>query len=191
MSGHAIEARLYAEDPENGFLPQSGALIDWRPASGEGVRIDHGLAAGLHGEPVLRSDAGQADCAGATREEARRRLIMALEDTVALGLKTNRSLLIAMLRHPAFAAGEVTTAFIDQYFPTGRRHGAVLRRRMRACSRLPRFCCSRRARDRAGAMRVLLALVVHRCCRSGRCAEASGDAHHVVERRHGRGRTSI
>ena len=56
---------------------------------------------------------------GATREEARRRLIMALEDTVALGLKTNRSLLIAMLRHPAFAAGEATTAFIDQYFPTG------------------------------------------------------------------------
>ena len=54
---------------------------------------------------------------GATREEARRRLITALEDTVALGLTTNRSFLIAVLRHPAFAAGEATTAFIDLYFP--------------------------------------------------------------------------
>ena len=44
LAGHAIEARLYAEDPKNGFLPQSGELIDWRPARGEGVRIDHGLA---------------------------------------------------------------------------------------------------------------------------------------------------
>jgi len=61
---------------------------------------------------------------GATREEARRRLIMALEDTVVLGVKTNRSLLIAMLRHPAFAAGEATTAFIDRYFPT---EGAAVR----------------------------------------------------------------
>ena len=51
LSGHAIEARLYAEDPENGFLPQSGTLIDWRPASGEGVRIDHGLAPGCTVSP--------------------------------------------------------------------------------------------------------------------------------------------
>ena len=55
FSGHAIEARLYAEDPYANFLPQSGTLIDWRPASGEGVRIDHGLDGGPKREPVLRS----------------------------------------------------------------------------------------------------------------------------------------
>jgi geranyl-CoA carboxylase alpha subunit len=119
LSGHAIEARLYAEDPENGFLPQSGTLIDWRPASGEGVRIDHGLAPFCTVSPFYDPMLAKLIAQGATREEARRRLIMALEDTVVLGLKTNRSLLIAMLRHPLFAAGEVTTAFIDQYFPTG------------------------------------------------------------------------
>src|ERR1700757_2599471 len=98
LSGHAIEARLYAEDPENGFLPQSGTLIDWRPASGEGVRIDHGLAPGCMVTPFYDPMLAKLIAHGATREEARRRLIMALEDTVVLGLKTNRSFLIAMLR---------------------------------------------------------------------------------------------
>src|SRR6185295_18762554 len=95
LSGHAIEARLYAEDPENGFLPQSGTLIDWRPASGEGVRVDHGLAPGCTVSPFYDPMLAKLIAQGTTREEARRRLIVALEDTVALGVKTNRSLLIA------------------------------------------------------------------------------------------------
>jgi geranyl-CoA carboxylase alpha subunit len=119
LSGHAIEARLYAEDAQNGFLPQSGTIIDWRPARGEGVRIDHGLLPGSAVSPFYDPMLAKVIAHGATREEARRRLIMALEDTVAFGVKTNRSLLIDMLRHPAFAAGETTTTFIDQYFPTG------------------------------------------------------------------------
>jgi geranyl-CoA carboxylase alpha subunit len=56
---------------------------------------------------------------GATREEARRRLTVALEDTVVLGLNTNRNFLVVALRHPAFIAGEATTAFIERYFPAG------------------------------------------------------------------------
>jgi geranyl-CoA carboxylase alpha subunit len=119
FSGHAIEARLYAEDPQNNFLPQSGALIDWRPAAGAGVRIDHGLAPGQSVSPFYDPMLAKVTAHGATREEARRRLIVALEDTVALGVTTNRDFLIAMLRHPAFAAGEVTTAFIDLHFPAG------------------------------------------------------------------------
>ena len=119
LSGHAIEARLYAEDPDNGFLPQSGTLIVWRPARGEGVHIDHGLAPGCRVSPFYDPMLAKLIAQGATREEARRRLIMALEDTAVLGVKTNSSLLVAMLRHPTFAAGEATTAFIDQYFPTG------------------------------------------------------------------------
>jgi geranyl-CoA carboxylase alpha subunit len=132
LSGHAIEARLYAEDPQNGFLPQSGAIIDWRPARGDGVRIDHGLLPGgtvsAFYDPMLAKVIAQ----GATREEARRRLIRALEDTVVFGVKTNRSLLLDMLRHSAFAAGEATTAFVDQYFPTGGDGSRTEDARMRA-----------------------------------------------------------
>ncbi len=117
--GHGIEARLYAEDPHKNFLPQSGTLIDWRPGSGRGVRVDHGLAPGQSVSAFYDPMLAKVISRGATREEARRRLIVALEDTVALGLTTNRSFLIAMLRHPAFAAGEATTAFIDRYFPAG------------------------------------------------------------------------
>jgi geranyl-CoA carboxylase alpha subunit len=117
FDGHAIEARLYAEDPQQNFLPQSGVLVDWRPASGAGVRIDHGLAPGQSVSPFYDPMLAKVIAHGATREEARRRLIAALEDTVALGLTTNRSFLIDVLRHPAFAAGEATTAFIDLHFP--------------------------------------------------------------------------
>ena len=119
FSGHAIEARLYAEDPHKSFLPQTGTLIDWRPASGAGVRIDHALAPGQSVSPFYDPMLAKVIAHGATREEARRRLLAALEGTVALGLTTNRSFLIATLRHPAFAAGEATTTFIQRYFPAG------------------------------------------------------------------------
>jgi len=119
FSGHAIEARLYAEDPHESFLPQSGVLIDWRPPSGDGVRVDHGLAPGQRVSPFYDPMLAKVIAQGATREEARRRLIKALEDTVALGLATNCSFLIAMLRHPSFVAGEATTTFIDRHFSAG------------------------------------------------------------------------
>ena len=61
FDGHAIEARLYAEDPQQNFLPQSGVLVDWRPASGGGRAHRSWLGAGPEREPVLRSDAGQGD----------------------------------------------------------------------------------------------------------------------------------
>ncbi|MFY9893609.1 MAG: acetyl-CoA carboxylase biotin carboxylase subunit [Xanthobacteraceae bacterium] len=119
FSGHGVEARLYAEDPHKNFLPQTGTLVDWRPASGAGVRIDHALAPGQSVSPFYDPMLAKVIAHGATREEACRRLLIALEDTVALGLTTNRSFLIAMLRHPAFAAGEATTTFIQRYFPAG------------------------------------------------------------------------
>jgi len=117
FSGHAIEARLYAEDPSENFLPQSGTLIDWRPASGAGIRIDHGFAPGQSVSQFYDPMLAKVIAHGATREEARRRLIVAIEDTVAFGLTTNRCFLIAILRHPAFAAGEGTTTFIERNFP--------------------------------------------------------------------------
>jgi len=116
FNGHAIEARLYAEDPYRGFLPQSGTMIAWQPACGPGLRIDHGLMVGSRVSPFYDPMLAKVIAHGATREEARRRLVAALEDTVVLGPATNRSFLIAVLRHPAFAAGEVTTAFVDRHF---------------------------------------------------------------------------
>ena len=119
FDGHAIEARLYAEDPSRNFLPQSGTLVDWRPASGEGIRVDHGLTSGFVVSPFYDPMLAKVIAHGGTREEARRRLAIALEDTVAFGLNTNRGFLISVLRHPAFAAGDATTAFIERYFPAG------------------------------------------------------------------------
>jgi geranyl-CoA carboxylase alpha subunit len=119
FDGHAIEARLYAEDPYRNFLPQSGTLVDWRPASGEGIRVDHGLMSGFVVSPFYDPMLAKVIARGGTREEARRRLAIALEDTVAFGLNTNRGFLISVLRHPAFAAGDATTGFIERYFPAG------------------------------------------------------------------------
>jgi geranyl-CoA carboxylase alpha subunit len=119
LEGHAIEARLYAEDPYRGFLPGSGTVIDWRPASAPGVRVDHGLRPGQEVSPFYDPMMAKIIAHGATREEARRRLIAAIEDSIVLGLDTNRSFLLSVLRHDAFAAGAATTAFIDTHFAPG------------------------------------------------------------------------
>jgi geranyl-CoA carboxylase alpha subunit len=116
FDGHAIEARLYAEDPYRGFLPQSGTVIDWRPAGGAGIRVDHGLRSGQTVSPFYDPMLAKVIAHGASREEARRRLIAALEDSVLLGIETNRGFLAAALRHEVFAAGKATTAFVEKYF---------------------------------------------------------------------------
>ncbi|MBZ2188087.1 acetyl/propionyl/methylcrotonyl-CoA carboxylase subunit alpha [Alcanivorax sp. JB21] len=116
LNGHAMEVRLYAEDPAAGFMPQTGPVLAWQPASGEGVRIDHGLRAGYrvgsHYDPMLAKIIAWGD----TREDARRRLIRAVEDTHLFGVTDNRRFLAAILRHPVFAEGAATTAFIGADF---------------------------------------------------------------------------
>ena len=120
-NGHAIEARLYAEDAYGDFLPQAGMVLAWEPPSGAGIRVDHGLASGLAISPYYDPLLAKIIAHGASREEARRRLVAALQETVALGLETNRRFLIDCLSHPAFAAGETSTAFIERYFPAAAR----------------------------------------------------------------------
>jgi geranyl-CoA carboxylase alpha subunit len=118
LEGHAIEVRLYAEDAYAGFLPQTGRIDVWRPASGPGVRIDHGMKDGLAISPFYDPMIAKVIARGATREEARTRLIKALRDTVVLGPTTNRHFLIRLLEHPEFAAGKATTAFLTKHaFP--------------------------------------------------------------------------
>ncbi|MSP76367.1 MAG: acetyl-CoA carboxylase biotin carboxylase subunit [Rhodospirillaceae bacterium] len=118
FKGHAIEVRLYAEDPYNGFLPQAGRVDVWRPALDTGVRFDSGVTNGSTISPFYDSMIAKVIAHGATREEARSRLVRALRETVILGPTTNRHFLIRLLDHPDFAAGKATTAFLTTHaFP--------------------------------------------------------------------------
>jgi geranyl-CoA carboxylase alpha subunit len=113
LRGHAIEARLYAEDPWAGFLPQVGDVLAWCPATGEGVRVDAGIRAGqaisAHYDPMVAKVIGW----GPTREVARRRLVRALHGCALLGTTTNRRYLIDLLGSEAFRAGAIKTDTID------------------------------------------------------------------------------
>jgi geranyl-CoA carboxylase alpha subunit len=112
FEGHAIEVRLYAEDPEQGFLPQTGEVAVWRAAQGEGVRIDAGIAQGQAVTPYYDPLLAKIVVHGRDREEARRRLAAAIERTVILGVPTNKDYLARILRHPEFAAATATTDFV-------------------------------------------------------------------------------
>jgi geranyl-CoA carboxylase alpha subunit len=121
FSGHAIEARLCAEDVESGFLPRSGVLELWEPAAG--VRIEHALESGIEIRPFYDSMIAKLIAHGATRDAARLGLAAALDATVALGVPTNKSFLAAVLRDESFARGEACTDFLSKRsFPeSGRR----------------------------------------------------------------------
>jgi geranyl-CoA carboxylase alpha subunit len=116
LTGHALEVRLYAEDPAQGFLPQTGRIAGWEPASQDGVRIDHGLIEGQHISPFYDPMLGKIIAHGATREEARRKLLRAVQDSVLLGVQSNQRLLASLLQHPAFIRGEFSTGFITEHF---------------------------------------------------------------------------
>jgi len=116
FSGHAIEARLCAEDPAENFLPQAGRVALWRPA--EGVRTDHALEAGAVITPYYDSMLAKVIARGKTRDEARERLARALDETIVLGVATNKAFLAAVLRDDEFAAQGATTDFLGRRFAT-------------------------------------------------------------------------
>jgi geranyl-CoA carboxylase alpha subunit len=116
FDGHAIEARLYAEAPHKRFLPQSGPIVGWRPPAGAGIRVDHGLRESQDVSPHYDPLLAKVIAHGRNRDEARRRLIQALEETAALGPATNRGFLIDCLGHAGFARGAATTQFIPTHF---------------------------------------------------------------------------
>jgi geranyl-CoA carboxylase alpha subunit len=113
FSGHAIEVRLCSEDAAHDFMPQSGRMARWQMP--EGIRVEHALQSGSEIPPFYDSMIAKLISHGATRDEARRRLIHGLEQTVAFGVTTNQAFLAGCLAHPAFAAGEATTAFIASH----------------------------------------------------------------------------
>jgi acetyl-CoA carboxylase biotin carboxylase subunit len=111
--GHAIEARVYAEDPARNDLPQAGSLLLYREPSIPGVRIDSGYVEGgevsVHYDPLVAKLIASAE----TREGARRRAIEGLRHYAILGIRTNVPLLLLLLDHPRFVDGDVDTQFLD------------------------------------------------------------------------------
>jgi acetyl-CoA carboxylase biotin carboxylase subunit len=113
--GHAIECRLYAEDPANDDLPAPGRVLHLSEPSGPGIRVDSGITAGsevtVYYDPLLAKIVAW----GTDRAEARERMREALRHTVVLGVATNLPRLRAIVEHPAFAAGELHTGFIEEH----------------------------------------------------------------------------
>ncbi|MGH3862365.1 biotin carboxylase N-terminal domain-containing protein [Actinokineospora sp.] len=121
--GHAIEVRLYAEDPAANWLPQSGALhrfeisalVSFANPPGSGIRVDSGVVSGslvgVHYDPMLAKVISWAP----DRTSAARSLSGALLRAQVHGVRTNRDLLVRVLRHPAFLAGDTDTAFFDRH----------------------------------------------------------------------------
>ncbi|MGE1153360.1 acetyl/propionyl/methylcrotonyl-CoA carboxylase subunit alpha [Pseudomonas sp. ICMP 460] len=116
LIGHAIEVRLYAEDPANDFLPATGHLALYRePAAGPGRRVDSGVQQGDSVSPFYDPMLGKLIAWGEDREQARLRLLSMLDEFAVGGLKTNLSFLRRIIGHPAFAAAELDTGFIARY----------------------------------------------------------------------------
>lgn len=116
LNGHAIEVRLYAEDPRQDFLPQTGKVLRWQPAQLPNVRIDHGMLEQGEISPFYDPMVAKVIAYGKTRQDAIRLLARAVDDCVLLGVNSNKQFLSNLLRHPIIVAGDTNTAFIQQHF---------------------------------------------------------------------------
>ena len=121
--GHAIEARLCAEDPAQNHLPQAGSLLRWQAPAG--LRCDAALQSGMQVSPFYDSMLGKLIAHGPDRFSALRQLADGLDRTLCMGLPTNRAFLAQVLRHPVFAAGDFSTAFLAQHLPAPVASAAV------------------------------------------------------------------
>ncbi|MCK6420873.1 MAG: ATP-grasp domain-containing protein [Aquabacterium sp.] len=130
LSGHAIEVRLYAEDPAAGFVPQTGRVLHWRPqaaldgrcpgaATTGGVRIDAGIVEGSEIGPHYDAMVAKVIAHGRDRDDAIRRLRATLADAPLVGVGSNTAFLRALLDHPRFRAASLHTGLIDEWATTG------------------------------------------------------------------------
>ena len=119
IRGHAIEVRIYAENPSMGFLPATGPLAVFSPPEGPGIRLDTGVRQGdearIDFDPML----AKLIVHGSNREQAIRRMKRALQSFVVLGATTNIGFLIDIMNHPSYLDGETTTSFIETHYPDG------------------------------------------------------------------------
>jgi propionyl-CoA carboxylase alpha chain len=153
--GHAIEARLYAEDPAAGFLPAAGTLDVFEPAAEEGIRIDTGVRSGdvvsVHYDPMI----AKVIAAAPTRREAAARLARALERSRIHGIPTNRDLLVTCLRHPSFGDGDLHTGFIDEHLPPEQRTANPSRQALALHAAAAALAGARRRRLAAPVLRTI------------------------------------
>jgi 3-methylcrotonyl-CoA carboxylase alpha subunit len=118
LAGHAVEARLYAEDPERGFLPSTGKLLALQFPSAEGLRIDSGVEAGSEITPYYDPLIAKLVAHGESRALALDRLGEALDKTIVIGPRSNAGFLAALCRASGFRNGEFDTGFIDRHLAT-------------------------------------------------------------------------
>jgi len=120
FSGHAVEVRLVAEDPYDGWKPHAGRIIGWRPDAADGTaRIDHGMAEGGEVPPYYDAMVAKFIAHGHDRTDAVRRLTRALEDVPLFGVAQNGRFLRDLLHHPRFTAATMTTTLLDEWAAAG------------------------------------------------------------------------
>ena len=115
QNGHAIECRIYAEDPDNNFMPSPGTMTYYKEPSGEGIRIDTGIEKATTIESFYDPMISKLIVWGADRENARIKIIESLKEYIVHGIKTNVTYLINLLQHDAFINNNITTKFCDEY----------------------------------------------------------------------------
>ncbi len=118
FSGHAIEARLYAEDPYDGWKPQTGRILGWQPKCTD-IRVDHGIEAGFEITPYYDAMVAKFIAHGRDRADAVRRLTRALESVPLLGLHNNGRFLRDLVNHPQFINAELSTSRLDEWAADG------------------------------------------------------------------------
>jgi len=118
--GHAIECRIYAEDPEQDFLPSPGKILLAEEPQGPGIRCDSGIYSGIEVTPYYDPILSKLIVWAEDRETARRRMITALREYTVLGIPTTIGILTDIVEHADFAAGMTHTSFIEQHFSRGR-----------------------------------------------------------------------
>jgi acetyl-CoA carboxylase biotin carboxylase subunit len=117
LTGHAIECRLYAEDPDNQFFPSPGTILSRRVPSGPGIRLDDGVYEGFTVSTEYDPMLGKLIAWGQNRAEAAVRLDRALEEHTVTGIRTNTGLLLSILRDPEFLRAEIYTRWLDERLP--------------------------------------------------------------------------
>ncbi|HZO91253.1 MAG TPA: acetyl-CoA carboxylase biotin carboxylase subunit [Chthonomonadaceae bacterium] len=124
-TGHAMEVRLYAENAAAGFLPSVGRLAQWIAPEGPGVRVDSGVERGSEVTPYYDPMLAKLIVHGATRAETLARMEQALQNFHVLGVQTNIPYLLAILRHPAFQTGQLSTRFLQEHFQSWKPPQAI------------------------------------------------------------------
>ncbi len=113
--GHALECRVYAEDPAQNFLPSIGEIAYYRPPAGPGIRVDDGFETGTAVSPYYDPMLAKVITWGRDRDKAIRKMVLALRQTVILGVTTNIPYLLAILQEPHFMAGQTSTGYLEEH----------------------------------------------------------------------------